>query len=148
LTNLSNEIQYTTVKFKYARNFTSPMDNQIFDKAKEFIEDLDIIIDLYDMSICWMSDKGKEIMSVPTSDMIGQTAYDFMASPMEDAQLQNKKDIMNSEGENEYPVNTKEGPLLLKFKYKTFKLNSGYYYVGKYLSSRPCGKESLINLDY
>ncbi len=113
-------------------------------EAKKYINDPDIIIDMFDKSICWMSKKGLKMMSLPKSDIIGKMAYVFFdtASFNEAAKIGAKDNAVTNKGVNEYPIKTKNGTLSLKFEFFIFQHNSILYYVGKLISSKPYKKNN------
>lgn len=109
-------------------------------ESKKYIDNPDIIIDMYDFSVEWMSDDAIQMLGKPRSEVIGKIAYFLEDLPMKKAQELSVKDMEKREGINEYPVKTKRGTILIKAKFKIFKYNSTYYYTATLVSFKPYKK--------
>lgn len=113
------------------------MEQELFQKAQESINDPDLIVNMYDHSIVWASEVCVKLTGKKTTEIIGKSAYDFEDLPLDKAQLNTKETIVSLEGEKEYPIKTSKGTFLTKFIFKIFEYNSIHYFVGKIASITP-----------
>jgi hypothetical protein len=113
------------------------MNQALLEKSIKMIQDPDLIVNMYEHTIVWASEKCFEITGKKKTEVLGKIVYDFEDLPADKAKLLTTKAIMSLEGESEYPVVTNKGTVILKFKYKIFEFETQHFFVGKIISVTP-----------
>lgn len=115
-----------------------PEDQALYNEAIKHIKDPDVILNMFDKSVCWISDAGVEMLAKPKAEIIGTPVYSFFTkvSLLEAAKM-GAKDLLKKKGVSEYPSKTKDGPMYLKFQFEVFDFEGSSYYVGKLIGTRP-----------
>lgn len=117
-------------------------DQALLQTAREHLQDPDIILDMVDKHINWISEYGAEVLGKPREEIIDSSIYPYFAKiSIKDAIIMGARDVLAKNGINEYPGKTKDGPMYLKLKFVIMDHNSITYYVGKLIGSRPIKKK-------
>ena len=108
-------------------------DQQLLTEAKKHISDPNYIVDLYDMSLAWVSPNPEYDAGYSVSDLINQDGSQFMDSTSKDQLHQeNMARALKDHGFDKITIKTKSGQkVTLDVEYKTFSFNNTMYSVGK-----------------
>jgi hypothetical protein len=113
---------------------------EVLKEASKYIKDPDLLLDAYDLTICWVSDYVKEksgFSEKEISEAIGQRIINYENVSEEQARKDSVEDMSRGEGIKVYPSKTKKGPMLFEYKYKVFQYKSVHYWIGKLMSVKP-----------
>ena len=110
--------------------------NELLKKPKEFVDQPDAIVDVYDLTFVWASQKLTKAMGYAHSEMQGLQTIDIHSDDKEQARKTEMEISVGPQGQvREMPVKTKQGkPLKVKFKVYRFEFQENPYMVGKLLS--------------
>ena len=102
--------------------------------ASKELPGLDWVIDMYDLSMMWVSPKATEMTGYSETEMLSMRNLDFMSPRYTQAELrQNMMDrVVRQRGEQNYVIVNKQGvELQISFAYYAFKYEGGEYMAGK-----------------
>ena len=117
------------------------MEKTILDKAKELLADPDIIIDLYDFTIVWSSQKHEKITGFSKKELTGKQVQNFFALNGDKKRAKAIEHMSKSHGRMNVESTTKKG-YVVKFtvEFYTIKFDDGFYHIGKLLDYKKIPK--------
>ena len=109
------------------------MKADLIKKAGELLENPDMIIDLYDFTIVWMSEKLRGILSAG-DELIGTHLTDMFAIPEFQKREKVMEHINKSHGFFKISLKSKDRAVV-KFdvEFRTVEFNNGFYHIGKFI---------------
>lgn len=109
------------------------MSNELLQKAREYIQKPDVIIDLYDFTVVWLSPKTQEIFGYTNNDLeknVVSLTDVFQFNKME--VMKTVFRTMKDKDKREINVQVKSGKkYAIKAEFNTFMLNGTIYRVGR-----------------
>ena len=99
------------------------MYEEVINKAKEFISQPDVILNLNNAKIMHASEKGTGILGIPEKELIEMSAYSLSDLPLNEAKKLTQKEIRISSGTKEYPIKCPNGTMLITIRYYVFEHN-------------------------
>jgi hypothetical protein len=110
------------------------MDEKLMAEARKHITEPDLVIDLYDLSIVWMSSKLMELLEYSEKDLGNITLIDLFGYDKERTRKAISEDF-KEHGFRELIARTSKGTKFrLKAEFSNFEYNKGFYRVAKCLN--------------
>ena len=108
--------------------------DEILSKAKSLLKNLDVLIDVYDFSIMWASEKTAKTLGYSVDELKKMYLFDIMAYRKDRARSMTAEDFKRIEGVRELKLKSKDKkPVPIKTLFKFFKFGDGYYLIGEIL---------------
>ena len=108
------------------------METAVVKKAKEILKNPDMLVDLYDFTIVWMSPWLEKILGYGKEKLVGKELADYFA--VDDAKKREKvfEHISKTRDHLTADLKTKGGNIVrFEVEFHTFEFNKGFYHVGK-----------------
>ena len=99
-------------------------------KAKELFKEPDIIIDLYDFTILWMSPRLERIVDFTNHELIGKNVADTFALPVDKRREKAIEHMSKQHGFLDVDSKAKKGVVRFRVEFYTTELNKGFYHIG------------------
>ena len=112
------------------------MDTDVLRKAKELLKEPDMIIDLYDFSIVWISPLVEvETLGFGKGELIGRLIMDIFAIEQDkEKRAKAIEHMIKEHGFMKVDLKTKEGGIArFDVEFYTAKVKDGFYHMGKKL---------------
>jgi PAS domain-containing protein len=112
---------------------------ELLAEATKHIQGCDWIIDMYDLTILWASNKTLEVFGYSMDELLKSRSIDFIGEEIEVIYRQDlPKRMTKRHGEIEYPIFKKDRTkLLTNCEYAIFNFNEGVYIASKILTTKP-----------
>ncbi len=108
------------------------MKEDLLSKAKELSDSPDFIVDMFDVTLQWVSPKLLELCGYEESELVGQQATKFLKGTFFEKRKEVVDRIVNDSGERELKINRKDGgESILKTEFQTFTHENTMYIVSK-----------------
>lgn len=127
-------------KNKYVGLLCIYMDQEVMKIAKSFIPAPDIIANMGNVSVLWMSQKALDVLGMQESEIIGKVAFFLSDLPLKETKKLAMLDTRVGKGVRELPIKTKKGTVLVIMEYHVFEHDSIFYYVGEAINIKPLQK--------
>ncbi|HUD20241.1 MAG TPA: hypothetical protein VMR81_07400 [Patescibacteria group bacterium] len=112
------------------------MDNPVVVEARKYLETVDFVIDLYDKSFVWASEKVLQIAGYTSSEFTKLHTFDTLDKSVDQEAYKKElaEELANKHGTTTVLCNTKVGKKVrLTIEYQIFELNGGWYRAAKAL---------------
>ena len=107
--------------------------NSILHEAKQYIEVPDIIIDLYDLTLVWISPRLKKLSGYKDEDLINKQSTDFLVGTLDQRRQVLYDRIVREKGKGEFVAKAKSGEIMnIETKFKVFEFD-GVQYVASHV---------------
>jgi len=111
------------------------MDEALLNKAKEFIKEPDLIMDLYDFTVLWLSKKVEDVIGYTSEELAGKPITDLLVVDSNGMRAKVVEHMSKAHGFMESSLKTKSGDIVdFKVEFYTFEFKKGFYHVGKGVS--------------
>lgn len=114
------------------------MDNPVVIEAKKYLDRVDFIIDLYDKSFVWASDKVLQVAGYTSDEFAKLRTFDTLDKSVDQEEYKKElaQELINKHGTTTVLCNSKEGKKIrLTIEYYIFEFDGGWYRVAKALNA-------------
>jgi PAS domain S-box-containing protein len=108
------------------------MEDGVLEKARELCGKPDMIIDLYDFTVVWMSDELEKILGYKKGEMIGKTIMETFALKEEEKRKKAIEHMSKEHGFMNSFLKAKDGnKIRFDVEFYTVEFKGGFYHIGK-----------------
>lgn len=108
------------------------MEEGVLEKAKELLGEPDMIIDLYDFTILWMSSELEKLLGYAKDEIVGKTIMEAFALKDEEKRAKAVEHMSKVHGFMNSLLKSKDGSKVrFDIEFYTVEFKGGFYHMGK-----------------
>jgi hypothetical protein len=108
------------------------MDSALLAKAKELLKTPDMILDLYDFTIVWMSPRLKKILELSDDELVGKQLPNYFSVGDDKKREKSIEHMSKAHGFLTSDLKTKKGGVVrFEVEFYTIEFKGGFYHIGK-----------------